>query len=171
VFPAWKCRLETLVFTEGSAAHNTLYWYIIKVQCSICISWSWQSASFRYFESFPDKMIWNFQIQSKNYIEKIMQIRKTISYLNSISCHCYQLKFMWRRDYVTYSVEFVAALWVNLAEWRIAIAIMLRIVGSTLSLVGSWRRSIVAIGVRVCIFWGCKKFFCPNLSLFFLNNV
>ena len=50
---------------------------------------------------------------------------------------------MWRRDYGTYNVEYVAALEENLVKCVISIAIMLRIVGSTLSLVGSGRRSIV----------------------------
>jgi len=37
---------------------------------------------------------------------------------------------------------------VNLVEWVISIAIMLRIVGSTLPLVGSERRSIMAAKIR-----------------------
>jgi len=39
---------------------------------------------------------------------------------------------MWRRDYTTYNAELVAAVRANLVKYLISIAIMLRVVGSTL---------------------------------------
>jgi len=66
---------------------GNLSWF----KCSICISCSWQCAS--YFESFPDasKVILVFQIhiQAKSYIAKYNADAETESFLNPNSCHCY----------------------------------------------------------------------------------
>ena len=45
-------RLETLLSLRGQ--QGTIYWHLIVVWHSICISWSWQWASYCNFESFPD---------------------------------------------------------------------------------------------------------------------
>jgi len=50
------------------------------------------------------------QIQNKNYIAKYKANAKAESCLNPNSCHCYSSKPVWRRDYGTYNVEFLAAI-------------------------------------------------------------
>ena len=90
-------------------------------------------------------MISVFQIQSKYYIAKYSANPKTQFCLYPNSCHCCQLNPMWRRDYAINNIEFGATIeeWTQSnGEWQIAT--VLRVEGSTLSLVGSERRSIVA---------------------------
>jgi len=103
-----------LCFPEGSPGHNTVYWHLIVVWWSICISWLWPWSSYCDLESFPDtsKVIYVFKIQIKfkNYIAKNNTNAKTESCLNPNSCHCYYPEPMWRRDYTRYNVEFVAAI-------------------------------------------------------------
>ena len=50
----------------------------------------------------------------------------------------------------------------NLVEWGISVAVMPRVGGSTLSLAGSGRRSIVAATA-----WCCLKQFVANINVFF----
>jgi len=57
---------------------------------------------------------------------------------------------MWRRDYVTYNVEFVATRveWTRSSGKSSIIVVTQRVVDSTLSLGGSGRRSIVTAALR-----------------------
>ena len=133
-------------FTDGSAGQNILtllcglmkYLNIVILVVGLIL----------WLESFPDTskviQLFQIQIQSKNYIAKYNANTETESCLNLSFCHCYQPKPMWRRNYATYNVEFVAAI----EEWtwsdvQSQLLLLLRIIGSTISLVGSGRRSIV----------------------------
>jgi len=72
---------------------------------------------------------------------------------------------MWRPDYGTYNLLRSSNRRVNLVKQLISIAIMLRIVGSTFSLVGSGRRSIVAARNGPQLVGGCNPLLKVVLSL------
>ena len=75
---AQRKRLETLLSLRGQQV--TIYWHLILVKCSICISWSWQWAYTVTLSLFQIPVKWfkffRFKSKPKITLQKIMQIRK-----------------------------------------------------------------------------------------------